>query len=124
MKTIFSLSILLLSVSLLIAGGDKEKKSATKLELKISGMTCAGCAAHVDKTIRQDKGVADAQVDWKKGTAVVTFKEKIEGTACLPLFAELKKAGYTLEEIKDESGARWSMKVTCCGPSVCKISDK
>ncbi|MGH7457370.1 MAG: hypothetical protein ACRENG_38830 [bacterium] len=36
----------------------------------------------------------------------------------------LKKAGYTLEEIKDESGARWPIKMTCCGSNLCKISEK
>ena len=59
-----------------------------------------------------------------EGSAVVAFKEKIDGNACLPLFAESKKAGYTLEEIKDESGARWSVGMTCCGPQISKKNDK
>jgi len=124
MKIIISIFVLLIAASLLFAAGDKEKKSATKLELKISGMTCADCASHVEKAIRRDKNVAETQVNWKEGLAVVQFKEKVEANASLPLFAELKKAGYTLEEIKDESGARWSIKMSCCGPSVCKIGEK
>jgi copper chaperone CopZ len=124
MKTVFSLFVLLVAAVQLFAASDKEKKAATKFELKISGMTCADCAANVEKAIRNDKNVADVQVDWKKGVALVGFREKIEGNACLPLFAELKKAGYTLEEIKDEAGAAWSVGMTCCGPQVYKKSDK
>jgi copper chaperone CopZ len=124
MKTILSIIVLLVAAVLLFAAGDKEKKAATKLELKISGMTCAGCAANVEKAVRNDKNVAGVQVDWKKGVALVGFKERIDGNACLPLFAELKKAGYTLEEIKDEAGAAWSVGITCCGPQVYKKSDK
>lgn len=124
MKTIISIIALLVAAVLLFAAGDKEKKAATKLELKIIGMTCAACAANVEKAIRNDKNVVDVQVDWKKGVALVGFKENIEGNACLPLLAELKKAGYTLEEIKDEAGVAWSVGTTCCGPQIYRKSDK
>jgi len=107
MKTIISIFVLLVAASLLFAAGDQEKKPATKLELKISGMTCADCAARVEKAIRQDKNVDDVKVDWKEGLAVVYFKEKIEGMICLPISSELKNAGYTLTEIKDENGVNW-----------------
>ena len=67
MKTIISIFVVLVAVGLLIAAGDKEKKPTTKLELKISGMTCAGCATPVEKAIRSDNNVADVQANWNGG---------------------------------------------------------
>jgi len=47
--------------------------------LKIQGMTCNHCVMRVAKALKAIHGVMDAQVDLKKGEAVVTYdNEKIK----------------------------------------------
>lgn len=41
--------------------------------LKISGMTCMGCAASVERKLKEQAGVTQAQVDLEAGTAEVSF---------------------------------------------------
>jgi len=43
--------------------------------LKIQGMTCNHCVMRVAKALKAVPGVQDAQVDLKKGEAVVTYDE-------------------------------------------------
>jgi copper chaperone len=42
---------------------------------KIQGMTCNHCVMRVAKALKSVPGVQDAQVDLKKGEAVVTYDE-------------------------------------------------
>jgi copper ion binding protein len=42
---------------------------------KIQGMTCNHCVMRVAKALKAVPGVQDAQVDLKKGEAVVTYDE-------------------------------------------------
>ena len=44
-----------------------------KAELKISGMTCAMCATTIEKSLLDQEGVADAQVNLGNETAVVEY---------------------------------------------------
>ncbi len=58
---------------------------------RVTGMTCGGCAKHVEKALRQVDGVAKVAVDLAKGTATV------EGSATLEAMAgSVAKAGYQL----------------------------
>lgn len=43
--------------------------------LKIQGMTCNHCVMRVAKALKSVPGVQDAQVDLKKGEAIVTYDE-------------------------------------------------
>ena len=57
----------------------------------VQGMTCGGCAKHVEKALRSVSGVSAVSVDLVKGTATV------EGTASLEaLAASAEAAGYEL----------------------------
>lgn len=56
------------------------------LDFPVKGMSCAACAAHVDKAIRRVDGVKDVCVNLLMNSARVTFDE----TACSP--ENLKKA--------------------------------
>jgi copper chaperone CopZ len=42
-------------------------------EIKITGMTCEGCASRVERMLRREAGVVAAEVSLKRGTAVVCF---------------------------------------------------
>ena len=57
--------------------------------LKVGGMSCGGCAKHVDKALRAVEGVSAVSVDVAQGTATV------EGTASMEaLAAGVVEAGY------------------------------
>jgi copper chaperone CopZ len=58
---------------------------------RVNGMTCGGCAKHVEKALRSVAGVISVVVDVAKGTAT------IEGTASFEaLTASVAAAGYEL----------------------------
>jgi Cu+-exporting ATPase len=60
--------------------------------LKITGMSCSGCAANVEKALRGAAGVAAAKVDLKAGKATVDFDpDKISEKE---LAQAVIKAGY------------------------------
>ena len=44
-----------------------------KTTLKVTGMSCSGCAANVEKALRGVAGVAAADVDLKGGKATVEY---------------------------------------------------
>jgi len=58
---------------------------------RIAGMTCGGCAKHVEKALRAVAGVTEATVDAAKGTA------RVEGSASFEaMAASVAKAGYDM----------------------------
>ena len=44
-----------------------------KLTLPITGMTCANCAANIERGVKKLKGVADASVNFAAENAAVSF---------------------------------------------------
>ena len=59
--------------------------------LKVGGMSCGGCAKHVEKALRSVEGVSAVSVDVPKGTA------SVEGSASQEaLAASLEEAGYPM----------------------------
>jgi copper ion binding protein len=59
---------------------------------KVTGMSCSGCAANVEKALKSVAGVTAAQVDLKAGKANVEFDPaKTDEKA---LANAVKKAGY------------------------------
>ena len=65
-----------------------------KQTFPVLGMSCAACAARVDKTLNRQPGVCEASVNYAADTATITYDE----TQCSP--GQLKKAvqdaGYDL----------------------------
>jgi copper ion binding protein len=45
----------------------------TKTTLKVTGMSCSGCAANVEKALKGVAGVSAASVNLKEGKAVVEY---------------------------------------------------
>lgn len=60
---------------------------------KIQGMTCGGCAKHVEKALRTVPGVTDVAVDLAKGTAVVGGSASFEA-----MVASVGAAGYEMTQ--------------------------
>ncbi|OIJ90540.1 heavy metal translocating P-type ATPase [Streptomyces monashensis] len=65
-----------------------------EVELLIGGMTCASCAARVEKNLNRMDGVS-ATVNYATEKARISFGE---GVAIADLIATVEKTGYTAEE--------------------------
>ncbi|WP_143672170.1 cation transporter, partial [Streptomyces caniscabiei] len=65
-----------------------------EVELTIGGMTCASCAARVEKKLNRLDGVT-ASVNYATEKAKVTYPA---GTEVADLIATVVKTGYTAEE--------------------------
>ncbi|MEV5434432.1 heavy metal translocating P-type ATPase [Streptomyces sp. NPDC052682] len=68
--------------------------SALEVELSIGGMTCASCAARIEKKLNRMDGVT-ATVNFATEKAKVVYPEGIE---VADLIATVEKTGYTAEE--------------------------
>ena len=60
----------------------------------VTGMSCAACAARVEKTLAKEKGVNSAAVNFAAAEVTVEY----DGTVCRPerLREALRRAGYGL----------------------------
>jgi mercuric reductase len=61
------------------------------LVLEITGMTCAGCARHVEKALLSARGVHKVDVSYAEGTARVSGEDALDPAA---LSAAVHAAGY------------------------------
>ncbi|MEV5382179.1 heavy metal translocating P-type ATPase [Streptomyces sp. NPDC052721] len=76
------------------AGTAAATGTASEVELLIGGMTCASCAARVEKKLNRMDGVS-ATVNFATEKAKVTFAD---GVQVADLIATVEKTGYTAEE--------------------------
>ena len=68
---------LVISVVLVLTVGVITSAAFTKtVTIKVEGMKCAKCSASVAKALKATEGVEEAEVDPKKGEAVVKFDEQ------------------------------------------------
>ena len=67
-----------------------------KKTMKIEGMMCQHCVAHVTKALEGIEGVAKAEVNLKKKTAVVELSEAVNDET---LSAAVTEAGYEVKKI-------------------------
>ncbi len=81
------------------SSGDKKIKNKSHIKeqlimkktVKIEGMMCGHCEAHVKKALESVAGVTGADVSHEKGTAVVTLSQEVTDDV---LTAAVKEAGY------------------------------
>ncbi|NLC56281.1 MAG: heavy-metal-associated domain-containing protein, partial [Armatimonadetes bacterium] len=71
--------------------------------LELSGMTCASCAARIEKSLSRLEGVETASVNFATGKAVVSY----DGERLQPadLVARVAAAGYGARLLDDEAPA-------------------
>ena len=62
-----------------------------KKEIKVEGMMCPHCEAHVKETLEAIPGVIEAVADRLAGVATVTLSEEVEETV---LRAAVEAIGY------------------------------
>ena len=58
---------------------------------RVQGMTCGGCAKHVEKALRSVVGVSGVVIDVAKGTATIAGSASFEDMA-----ASVAAAGYEM----------------------------
>lgn len=64
-------------VILLLAGNAGTASAATRtVTLRVSGMTCEGCAVTIEKALKDTAGVLGARVSYEKGVAWVKFDDR------------------------------------------------
>jgi mercuric reductase len=68
-----------------------EPKHENSVVLQIAGMTCGGCASHVEKALLKAHGVHEVNVSYAEGTARVSGDEVLDPAA---LSAAVQAAGY------------------------------
>ena len=110
---------LFLSV-LAFAGGEK-------VQLKVTGMTCGGCAKSVTSAIEKVEGVSSTDVSFETSLATVEFDG--EQTNVNDIVKAIKKAGYEAdvaseEDIKAAGTSSKSHKACCAGKSKKSCGDK
>lgn len=67
-----------------------------KKTLKIEGMMCQHCVAHVTKALQGVEGVCAVEVNLKKKTAVVELSKEMENETFVEAIAQ---AGYEVKKI-------------------------
>ncbi|MDR1603470.1 MAG: cadmium-translocating P-type ATPase [Gracilibacteraceae bacterium] len=86
-----------------------EKNDSQNVTIPIGGMTCAACAARVEKAIRRLEGVESVSVNYATEKATVAYQPQTVRLAAIR--AAIEKAGYKALEINktdagDEDRAR------------------
>ena len=79
------------------------EKTTTQDTFPILGMSCAACAARVDKTLNKQPGVCQASVNYAAATALVEYDPS--QTSPEALRHAVQEAGYDLVIIHDEHTA-------------------
>jgi copper chaperone CopZ len=77
-----------------------------KTELHIEGMHCDSCALDIKETLEETNGVSEADVTFKRKTAIVDFDE--EAVQQSTLIKKIQDLGYTATvsgESQSEVGA-------------------
>ena len=74
----------------------KQEENNMKKTLKIEGMMCQHCVAHVTKALQAVDGVSSVEVNLKKKTAVVELLEEVSSEL---LTAAITEAGYEVKKI-------------------------
>ena len=74
----------------------KTEENSMKKTLKIEGMMCQHCVAHVTKALQSVVGVTAVEVNLKKKTAIVEIQEDVTEET---LSAVISEAGYEVKKI-------------------------
>ena len=71
---------------------NSKKDDLKRLEFRVSGMSCASCAANVERALKRLDGVREANVNLATSRATVLFEPRLVTPA--ELAAEVRGAGY------------------------------
>jgi len=103
MKTILfgGLLAILVPIAVFSQGPSKTAKlQVTQCALKVSGMTCGGCAGMVEKGLLKVEGVKTAKVGFKTGGAQVGFDSKKTTAEKIVAAFNQANSGFRVEQSK------------------------
>ena len=66
--------------------------TVSEIQLSVTGMTCANCAANIERGLRKLGGIKDVSVNFASETASVSFEET--ATSLADICAQIKKSGF------------------------------
>ncbi|MGN0765639.1 MAG: heavy metal translocating P-type ATPase [Christensenellales bacterium] len=78
---------------------NKKEAKIMKKTIKIEGMMCTHCQAHVTSALNAIQGVASADVDYKQGVAIVTLDADVSDVT---LSSAVEKEGYKVISINQQ----------------------
>ncbi|MGN0797293.1 MAG: heavy metal translocating P-type ATPase [Christensenellales bacterium] len=78
---------------------NKKEEKIMKKTIKIDGMMCSHCQAHVTDALNAIQGVASADVDYKQGNAIVTLNDNVSDET---LTSAVEKEGYKVISINQQ----------------------
>lgn len=78
---------------------NKKEEKIMKKTIKIDGMMCTHCQAHVTSALNAIQGVASADVDYKQGVAIVTLDADVSDET---LSSAVEKEGYKVISINQQ----------------------
>lgn len=79
------------------------KNESKTVTLKITGMTCAGCANHVSKALEKVDGILEEEVKFPGDIAIIKYDS--DKTNEKDIIAAIEKTGYMAEVIKESGEA-------------------
>lgn len=79
----------------------EESEKFKKIEIKISGMTCASCSARVERVVKKIEGIKEISVNLATEKAFVEFN--IDKLSINDVTGAIEKAGYGAEIIEKKS---------------------
>lgn len=82
-----------------------DPKEVATIKLKITGMTCAGCANHVHKALSETAGVLDNSVEYPGNIAVIKYNPDKTKPALI-IEAIETKTSYKAELVQDEASKK------------------
>ncbi len=77
-------------------GVPKEEEKTREIRIQIAGMSCASCAANIEKALRKMKGVKSANVNFATEKATVEYSPDL--ISILDLRKTIQDLGYMIEE--------------------------
>ncbi|CAN5780628.1 hypothetical protein BH18ACT15_BH18ACT15_02630 [soil metagenome] len=78
---------------------DDDSAPSKHLDLSVDGMTCATCAARVEKILSRQPGVDRANVNFASGKAMVAYRSSLDLDA---LLAAVDRIGYRVAPLEEK----------------------
>ncbi len=69
-------------------------KTSVEMVIKVEGMTCSGCEAHIEKAARSVPGVINAKADYKNKEARIAWETTPDKASIQELIKAIADAGY------------------------------
>lgn len=75
-------------------------REMTMIELKVKGMTCGSCEAHVKEALQGVQGIKVCHIDWKSGMVCVEASDNADTNQ---LIQAIKSAGYSAQILPSQT---------------------